>query len=91
VIVFPVDPLLRSSPRRTLSTRPATDGRFSFADLPAGEYLVVAMTDVEPNEWQRPEFLNQVAPAGVKVTLGQGEKKVQDLRITANSVAPGSR
>jgi hypothetical protein len=91
VIVFPTDPPLRSSTRRTLSTRPATDGRFSFADLPAGEYFVVAMTDVEPNEWQRPEFLAQVAPAGVKVTLGHGEKKVQDLRIAVEPVPPGSR
>ena len=26
-------------------------------------------------------FLEQIAPAGVKVTIAEGEKKVQDLRI----------
>ena len=47
----------------------------------AGDYLLVALTDVEPNEWQKPEFLAEIAPGGVKVTIGEGEKKVQDLRI----------
>jgi hypothetical protein len=86
VIVFPADPLLRPSARRALSTRPATDGHFSFRDLPAGDYLLVAMTDVEPNEWQRAEFLAQIAPAGVKLALGHGEMRVQDLRITTERV-----
>ena len=54
---------------------------FSFADLPAGEYLLVALTDVEPDEWQKPAFLTAIAPAGLRVTLGHGEQKRQDLRI----------
>ena len=81
VIVFPADPALRRASRRILSARPATDGRFGFKDLPAGTYLLVAVTDVEPNEWQRREFLDEIAPAGVAVTLGPSEDKIQDLRI----------
>jgi hypothetical protein len=34
-----------------------------------------------PNEWNDPKFLERVAPGGVRVALGEGEKKVQDLRI----------
>lgn len=86
VVVFPADPSLRHAhSRRVLSTRPGTDGHFTFADLPAGEYLLVALTDVEPNEWEQPEFLGQIAPAGIKVTLGQGEKKIQDLMVTGGT------
>jgi hypothetical protein len=82
VIAFPADPALRTSgSRRLKATRPATDGRFSFADLPPGDYLLVALTDVEPDEWQQPDFLATIAPHGLKVTLGLGERKTQDLRI----------
>lgn len=87
VIVLPADPALRrSGSRRVKSTRPATDGKFTFTDLPAGDYLLVALADAEPNEWQKPEFLAEIAPNGVKVTIGEGERKVQDLRIGAGPV-----
>jgi hypothetical protein len=86
MVVFPADPnLRRAHSRRVVSTRPGTDGHFTFEDLPAGAYLLVALTDVEPNEWEQPEFLGQIAPAGIKVVLGQGEKKVQNLMITGGT------
>lgn len=82
MVVFPADPnLRRAHSRRVVSARPGTDGHFSFEDLPAGEYLLVALTDVEPNEWEQAEFLGQIAPAGIRVILGQGEKKIQDVMI----------
>jgi uncharacterized protein (DUF2141 family) len=82
IIVFPESPALRvPGSRRILAVRPATDGRFVMANLPAGDYLMAALVDVMPNEWNDPKFLERVAPAGVKVALADGEKKVQDLRI----------
>jgi hypothetical protein len=82
VVAFPADRALwKAGPRRLRSTRPATDGRFTFADLPAGTYLIAALTDLDPNDWQDPAFLEQVAPAGVPVVLREGEKKTQDLKI----------
>ena len=71
----------RQGSRRNASVRPATNGRFVIADLPAGEYLIAALTDLDPLAWQTTEFLEQVAPAAVKIALGEGEKKLQDLRI----------
>jgi len=62
----------RPRSRRVLSARPATDGRFVFAHLPAGEYLLIALTDLDPIELGDPAFLEQLAPAGVKVTRAEG-------------------
>jgi hypothetical protein len=67
--------------RRILSARPATDGSFLFSDLPAGEYFIAALSDLDPLEWQESAFLAQVVPAALKVTLVEGEKKRQDLRV----------
>jgi hypothetical protein len=82
VIVMPVDQAMwKAGSRRLKVARPSTEGRFSFADLPAGDYLLVALTDAEPGEWQTQEFLGTIAGAGVKVSLALGERKIQDLRI----------
>jgi protocatechuate 3,4-dioxygenase beta subunit len=67
--------------RRIQETRPANDGRFRFGNLAPGEYLVAAVTDVEPWEWFDPTFLNSLRPAGIPITIGTGEKKVQNFRL----------
>lgn len=67
--------------RRVQVARPSHDGSYSIRNLPAGDYLVVALIDVEPGEWMDPAFLQRVAPAGMKLTLADGEKKVQDLQL----------
>ena len=71
----------RPGSRRAQWGRPATDGRFAFRDLPPGEYLLAALTDLDPAAWLDPAFLEQVAPSAVKVTLGEGQRLAQDLRI----------
>jgi hypothetical protein len=82
VVAFSTDRTTwRVGARRSMSTKPGTDGRFVFTDLPAGEYYLAALTDLDPIDWQTPAFLEQIVPAGWKVSLGEGEKKVQDLRI----------
>jgi hypothetical protein len=73
--------LWRPRSRRVLSMRPATDGRFVFSDLPAGEYVMAALTDLDPIDLWDAAFLAQIVSAGVTVTVADGEKKVQDLRI----------
>jgi hypothetical protein len=67
--------------RRVRETRPGSDGRFRFPSLVPGDYLVAAVTDVEPFEWFDPAFLNSLRPAGIAVKVGEGEKKVQDFRL----------
>ena len=67
--------------RRLRSVRPGTDGRFLLDDLPAGEYYLAALTDADSDDWQSREFLDQVRAAAVRITLGDGERKTQALRI----------
>jgi hypothetical protein len=82
VVVFPTDKsrwLAHS--RRIRNTRPATDGTFSIVGLPAGEYFVAALTDLEPGEWNDPSFLSSITDASIKITLSEGVKTTQDLRL----------
>lgn len=82
VIVYPVNrEFWRIGARRTRSVRPGSDGAFQIKDLPAGEYLISAVTDADADEWQRPAFLEQLVPASVKVTVTEGQKTRQDLRV----------
>jgi uncharacterized protein (DUF2141 family)/protocatechuate 3,4-dioxygenase beta subunit len=82
IIVFPASrDFWVPQSRRIQSARPANDGKFRFQNLPAGEYLIAAVTDVEPQEWFDPAFLEQLVGASTKILLAEGEKKVQGLRI----------
>ena len=42
---------------------------------------VAAIVDVEQDEWFDPSFLQRVAPSALRITIVEGEKKVQDLRV----------
>ena len=82
IIVFAADPQFWTPrSRRAQATRPATDGSFSVRDLPAGEYVIAAVADVEPGQWRDPQFLAELAPYGIRFSLADGEKKVQNIRI----------
>lgn len=83
VIIFPADtrywvPLAR----RMRSTRPSTDGAFTFIGLPAGEYRLAAVTDVEPGAWYDSTLLQELLPASITVRLIDGQPVVQDLRVS---------
>jgi len=82
VIVFSADSRYWTpQSRRILAARPASDGRFSFHDLPPGEYRIAAVSDVEPGLWLFPDFLRQLLPASTTVSLADGERKTQDVKI----------
>lgn len=82
VIIFAADNRFWTpQSRRIQGVRPATNGRFSFRGLPPGDYRLAAVTDVEPGQWFDPEFLRQVAGASTPLTLLEGEKKEQSLRV----------
>ena len=71
--------------RRVRAVRPGADGHFSMPDLPPGDYLLGVVTDIDAEDWQNPAVLDQLAPTSVKVTIGEGEKKVQDLQLSRHT------
>lgn len=82
IIVFPGDERLwLPESRRIRATRPATDGRYAFNDLPAGDYRLVAVTDADPGQWFDPAFLHELAAVAMPIALGEGERRVQDLKV----------
>jgi hypothetical protein len=86
VIAFTANRSWWSTPfRRVRTTRPATDGHFSFQDLPPGEYYLAAMTDLAPDDVRDPDFLSQAVGMAIRVTINEGERKVQNLRISGGS------
>jgi hypothetical protein len=82
IILFPSDNRYWTpQSRRIASARPGTDGRFTFRGIPAGEYRLTAVTDVEPGQWYDPAFLGQVQQASIPISLAEGATKVQDIRL----------
>jgi hypothetical protein len=84
IILFPTDKAmwLQSSRRIRTPVRPANDGGFKFTNILAGEYYLAALSDFEMADVYKPEFLEQVAAVAMKITIAEGEKKMQDLKIS---------
>jgi hypothetical protein len=82
IVAFSTDRALWSVPRRVSSvTRLSSDGRFTITGLPPGEYYLAVSADLDPVQLGEASFLESLLPAAVTVTLGEGERKVQDYQI----------
>jgi hypothetical protein len=82
IVVFPADRefwTVRSA--RIRQTRPASDGTFSVRLLPPGDYLLAALTEIERGQWFDPEFLAQLETGAIRISLANGQKVVQDIRV----------
>jgi Carboxypeptidase regulatory-like domain len=66
---------------RVGSVRPASDGSYVIRSVPAGDYLVTAVSDLDPGEWFDPSVLEQLSKSALTITLTEGEKRTQDLRL----------
>ena len=68
------------STRMVKSARPATDGHFKFVSLPAGEYLLCAVTQLNTLDLTDPEFLRSLVGAALKLQVAEGEQKTLSLK-----------
>jgi hypothetical protein len=57
------------------------DGVFSVRELPAGEYRMAALTDVQENEWQSAAFLASLLDASIPIVVKDGATTRQDVGI----------
>jgi hypothetical protein len=87
VVVFPQDRDRWgvTGVRYMKSGRPDQDGRFKIAALPPGEYAAVAVDYVEPGESSDPEFLERVRIRATPFSIGEGETKTLDLKLSTSS------
>ncbi len=68
--------------RRIQASRPGTDGRFTFRNLPPGDYRLATVFDPEPGSWYDPAYLQQLDSSSTRLTIAAGEKKAQDVRVS---------
>ena len=84
VILFPTDSSRwrTSAPvaRRLRSTRVRTNGEFSFASVPTGEYYITAIGDEDGADWQDPGFLDVASRSAARITINDGDQKMITLR-----------
>jgi hypothetical protein len=82
VIIAPADPRYWiPGARRIQSARPTSVGRYVFRGLPAGNYLLAVVTELEPGSQYDPAFLKVLSGAAVRVTIADGGRHVQDIRL----------
>ena len=81
VILFPADRTLWTPRSRWIrAEQSSTDGSFQFRVLPAGEYFVAAISDIDDYAWYDPVLLDRLAAtSALKIAIGEGEKKVVDV------------
>jgi hypothetical protein len=85
VVVFPADEKLWAFQSRFIkAARPDQSGTYRMTALPAAEaYLVVAVQGLEDGQAGDPEFLATVKELATKFTLGDGETKAVDVKLSA--------
>jgi hypothetical protein len=84
VLVFPTDAhgwaSYGTNVRRVRSVRTSRTGEYSLHSLPIGDYYVIALPDEQAVDWQDPKFLEGLVLGARRVTIGDGDQPVQDLR-----------
>jgi len=82
IIVFAVDSTKWAYPSRfVMMTRPNQQGRFTVSGLVPETYLAIAVPAVDGAQWQDPVVLETLRPFATRVTLAEGEHKMQDLKL----------
>jgi hypothetical protein len=68
--------------RHIRAARPDQHGGYKIQGLPAGEYFVAAVDDVDEGDWWDPEFLNRIRPSAIRVMLAESGNVVQTLTLS---------
>jgi hypothetical protein len=87
VLAFPTDPERWSgygTNPRTVKIAPASRvGAYTFQNLPAGDYYLIAIDGAEADDWTDPSNLEVLARQATRLTVAVQEPKVLDLTLKA--------
>lgn len=87
VVLYPTDRglwnTMPSFTRRMRMVRASESGSFMMRGVPPGDYFIAAIPDEQSSDWQDPRVLERLAREAVRLTITDGEKKTQDLRMRA--------
>jgi len=67
--------------RRLAIGRPVDGGRFSVASLSPGEYLAIAVAQLDLDDWQDPSVLENLSRLATPFVLAPGDTKTLDLKL----------
>jgi hypothetical protein len=82
IVLFPADrEQWIAQSRRIRVAQTGADGRYAFRELVAGEYRLAAVTDLESGQEFDRDFLARLFGASVAITLGEGDRKNQNLQV----------
>jgi hypothetical protein len=85
VLVFPAEQSAwvgyGTSSRRFSNARVDAQGKFKVTNLPAGDYLAVAIPDKMANDWQNPKFLESLVVEATRVRIRDGEQATASLKV----------
>jgi len=85
VILFPVDyrPLVPNAlvPSRSQIVAASRTGAYTVSALVPGNYFVVAIDDADVSDNQDAVFFDALARVATRITVGDAEKKTQDLAL----------
>jgi hypothetical protein len=86
VVVFSADRSHWGTAPRRISglVKLATDGSYRVSGLPPGDYVLCVVTDVDASQLNDPSMLEQLMPAGVKLTLVEARRNVRTSRSDAS-------
>ena len=86
VVVFADSPELWRAPmtRWVTGARPDQDGRFKIQNLPAGNYLAIAVDYLPQGEWGDPELLDRLKSKAKRFALDEGGTQTLDLRLAGD-------
>lgn len=85
IVIFSVDRAdwtdFGDAPGRSQYVRPNATGFFRARGLPPGNYFIAAVDDALLNDWTDPRVLEQLSRIAERFTLGDLEKKTQDIIV----------
>jgi hypothetical protein len=83
LVAFSTDKALWGTTGRRLKAPVSTDpdGTFRISDLAPGEYFLAAVTDMDASDLKDTSFLAELAAQAIRLTLAEGEKKIQNVVV----------